>query len=294
QSDRPSPPAPGQVPHKKGPPVCPFANFQTMCGNSFLKILGGADAQEGRWPWQVSLRINNRHVCGGSLILAQWVLTAAHCILSRFHYSVKMGDVSVYTRNTSLIIPVENIIVYPEFRTLRTVQNDLALLHLLYPVNFTSNIQPICIPQQTFQVEAGTRCWVTGWGKLKESVESVPSETLQEVEQYIILYKKCNEMIRSYMPSTTELVLEGMICGYNQKGKDACQGDSGGPMVCEYNATWIQVGIVSWGVGCGREGIPGVYTATSPYSKWMVAVVNQATSLYSVVFLILLLCFVQP
>jgi hypothetical protein len=51
-----------------------------VCGRPILKIVGGSKAEEGKWPWQVSVRIRHMHVCGGSLITSQWVLTAAHCI----------------------------------------------------------------------------------------------------------------------------------------------------------------------------------------------------------------------
>lgn len=85
-----------------------------------------------------------------------------------------------------------------------------------------------------------------------------------------------------------------MVCGYKEQGKDSCQGDSGGPLACEYDDTWVQVGIVSWGIGCGRRGLPGIYTEIGVYSKWLMAVVAQATCSYPAVFLILLLHLLRP
>uniref|UniRef100_A0A2K6BUF0 Peptidase S1 domain-containing protein n=1 Tax=Macaca nemestrina TaxID=9545 RepID=A0A2K6BUF0_MACNE len=81
------------------------------------------------------------------------------CVFDRLRYSVKMGDRSVYKENTSVVVPVRRAFVHPKFSTVIAVQNDLALLRLHHPVNFTSNIQPICIPQENFQVEARTRFW---------------------------------------------------------------------------------------------------------------------------------------
>ncbi|WP_213011408.1 trypsin-like serine protease, partial [Paractinoplanes toevensis] len=47
---------------------------------------------------------------------------------------------------------------------------------------------------------------------------------------------------------------------------DTCQGDSGGPMVGrDAHGDWVQVGIVSWGLGCARDGYPGVYTQISTF-----------------------------
>uniref|UniRef100_A0A667GLL0 tryptase n=1 Tax=Lynx canadensis TaxID=61383 RepID=A0A667GLL0_LYNCA len=260
------------------------------CGQVNAKILGGQEAEDGKWPWQVSVRIRGKHVCGGSLITQQWVLTAGHCILSRFHYNVKMGDRSVYKEITSVVVPVRDIIVHPQLSVVGTIQKDLALLQLLYPVNFTMTIQPICIPQKTFRVETGTTCWVTGWGRKEEYGGDLITSVLHEVDQDIIHHEKCNEMIQKAMKTTRNVVLEGMLCGYKGAGKDSCQGDSGGPLVCKFKDTWVQVGLVSWGLGCGRGNVPGVYTDIAAYSKWIVEVINRAASLYPVVFLIPLLC----
>ncbi|XP_043443180.1 putative serine protease 42 isoform X2 [Prionailurus bengalensis] len=275
-------------------PVSQLVGLIPGCGQVNAKILGGQEAEDGKWPWQVSVRIRGKHVCGGSLITQQWVLTAGHCILSRFHYNVKMGDRSVYKEITSVVVPVRDIIVHPQLSVVGTIQKDLALLQLLYPVNFTMTIQPICIPQKTFRVEAGTTCWVTGWGRKEEYGGDLITSVLHEVDQDIIHHEKCNEMIQKAMKTTRDVVLEGMLCGYKGAGKDSCQGDSGGPLVCKFKDTWVQVGLVSWGLGCGRGNVPGVYTDIAAYSKWIVEVINRAASLYPVVFLIPLLCLVLP
>lgn len=47
------------------------------------------------------------------------------------------------------------------------------------------------------------------------------------------------------------------------------QGDGGGPLVCEKDDQWYQVGIVSFGIGCGRRNVPGVYTNVEAYGPWI-------------------------
>lgn len=44
------------------------------------KIVGGYDAKNGEFPYQVSIRINNKHFCGGSILNQYYILTAAHCL----------------------------------------------------------------------------------------------------------------------------------------------------------------------------------------------------------------------
>ena len=70
--------------------------FFIGCGNrpAGARIVGGVDAQAHSWPWQISLRVNGQHTCGGSLIKPDWVVTAAHCVAGSKNtsgYTVVLG-----------------------------------------------------------------------------------------------------------------------------------------------------------------------------------------------------------
>uniref|UniRef100_A0A8C8YSK6 Peptidase S1 domain-containing protein n=1 Tax=Prolemur simus TaxID=1328070 RepID=A0A8C8YSK6_PROSS len=237
-----------------------------------MRIVGGSPAPERKWPWQVSLQTSDKHICGGSLITNRWVMTAAHCIHGHLEYTVKMGDTNVKHHSTSaVVVPVEDIVIHQYYNSF-TLQNDIALALLAFPVKYSTHIQPVCLPEKTFMVKTDTECWVTGWGKLNQKGETMKQD-----------YRRVGQLVK-----------EGMVCGYNAQGKDACQGDSGGPLVCELNDAWIQVGIVSWGIGCSSKGIPAVYTEVSFYKDWVNSRLSQASCPDSEGFLVLFLCLVLP
>ncbi|ELR52711.1 Serine protease 42, partial [Bos mutus] len=238
---------PSGAPGTSGAPESP-------CGRRTSRIVGGRPAAEKKWPWQVSLQVNQKHICGGSLIGSRWVLTAAHCIFGHVEYTVKMGITQLQQTSTMAVtVPVQDIVIHKHFNPIGIIENDIALALLAFPVNFSASIQPVCLPEKAFMVQAGTECWVTGWGKVKEEdVPQASTQELQEAELNILRYETCNEVLSEKLESQFDVVKEGTVCAISSKGKDACQGDSGGPLVCEFNNSWVQVGIVSWGIGCGR------------------------------------------
>nr|XP_037859979.1 serine protease 44-like isoform X2 [Chlorocebus sabaeus]XP_037859980.1 serine protease 44-like isoform X2 [Chlorocebus sabaeus] len=268
--------------------------FSQACGHRVSRIIGGLPALNRKWPWQVSLQTQDKHLCGASLIDRRWVLTAAHCVFSDLEYKVKLGDTNLNAGSeNALVIPVKDII-FPSNFDFASLTNDIALALLAYSVNYSSHIQPVCLPKELFEVETGTECWVTGWGRVSESVSGSGPFVLREAELNILRHEQCREMIKKKSVAKSKMVTRGTVCGYNDQGKDSCQGDSGGPLVCELNGTWFQVGIVSWGVGCGRKGYPGVYTEVSFYKKWIIDHLRQASCLNSADSLILVLCLMMP
>uniref|UniRef100_A0A8C0AAU7 Peptidase S1 domain-containing protein n=1 Tax=Bos mutus grunniens TaxID=30521 RepID=A0A8C0AAU7_BOSMU len=264
---------------------------QGTCGHRKMRIIGGMPAPDRKWPWQVSLQINNEHVCGGSLIAPQWVLTAAHCIFGFEEYTVRMGS-TLLLPQSGMVIPVRDIVCH-SFYDVRTLINDIALVLLAHSVNYSAFIQPVCLPEKNFEAETGTRCWVTGWGRQMEDVKVLP-EILQETDQILLRHTLCNKKLQAHLGYRRTLVRKGMICGYHEDLKSPCKGDSGGPLVCEFNDTWVQVGIVSWGIACGRSELPIVYTEVSMYKDWIIDHIIKVSSCASAGFLILSLSLVLP
>ncbi|XP_013912145.1 PREDICTED: serine protease 27-like [Thamnophis sirtalis] len=242
------------------------------------RIVGGQPASEGAWPWQAGLTVLNITFCGGTLIDKNWVLTAAHCFSwmpeGFEEIFVGLGHHQLMNpSNNSKKFGIQQIIPHPNYSANDTMY-DIALVELNDTVDITKYILPMCLPESSVKFPDNTSCWITGWGRTDSKVDLEPPKNLQEVEISIINTDYCNSIYNmfniSILPHSP--IRDGMICaGSFEGGKDSCQGDSGGPMVCQCdgNENWLLTGIVSWGLGCGIAGVPGVYTSVAHYADWI-------------------------
>ncbi|XP_062982219.1 coagulation factor VII [Elgaria multicarinata webbii] len=230
------------------------------------RIVGGYTCPHGECPWQALILHGLQEKCGGVLLAPSWVLTAAHC-LNHVHQSaltIKLGKHKVNRAEESeQKSKVAEMFIHEKY-TAKTVDNDIALLRLATPVNFTDYVVPICLPQPRFAarilsfVEYST---VSGWGRLLEG--GATSVALMRVQVPKMHKPECVQHTRFNISNN-------MFCaGYLNGTKDACEGDSGGPHVTKYKDTWFLTGIVSWGRGCAAVGTYGVYTKVFKYFEWI-------------------------
>ncbi|XP_004704472.3 coagulation factor VII [Echinops telfairi] len=241
---------------------------------SLGRIVGGVQCPRGECPWQAALMLKGKLQCGGVLLDATWVASAAHCfnkIYRRTWKSVKVvlgeHDLGI-EEGTEQERYIAQMIVPDKYRIGR-VNHDIILLRLSTPVNFTDYVVPLCLPDKKFSEQTLAYIKfssVSGWGQLL--YKGSTAVELMTINVPRLMTQDCKENAKRSI-NAPELT-ENMFCAGDLDGhKDACTGDSGGPHFTKYRSTWYLTGIVSWGEGCAAIGHVGVYTRVSKYIEWL-------------------------
>ncbi|KAH9390643.1 hypothetical protein TYRP_022879 [Tyrophagus putrescentiae] len=275
-------------------------NQTSNCGlknaGSLGMVVGGTATAPHEFPWAVGLLYDGRLICGGTLLSARTILSAAHCVSSggvgrpAERYTVLVG---AHNRTSSgRRLPVQQILWHSRYSEL-SLQNDIALLILAEPIDLevmAEVARPICLPNRTDDSTGssltGRMATVVGWGATAEGGSRLP-ELLQQVALPVISNWRC---MLAYLPLPNFPIRSGQICaGYDDGGKDSCQGDSGSSLAlplpltlgreggkgagagAEGEQRWTQIGVVSWGMGCARARKPGVYTRVTSHLDWIQA-----------------------
>merc|ERR1712179_632623 len=237
------------------------------------RIVGGHEAEEHEWPWQVALFIDDAWFCGGSLINENYVLTAAHCVDGASYFDIMAGahNVRASSEPHRVEITSYNGWTHPQWNT-ADLSNDLALIELPSPIDFNDYIKPSCIPSKGDTADVSELVTCTGWGKPSDSAGGI-SPVLRMVEDRpIISNAECNGVYG--------IVGSGVVCIDTTGGKGTCNGDSGGPLNMKSSMKgagdkWKQVGVVSFGASAGCEvGYPAGFTRTEYYLDWVCSETN--------------------
>ncbi|WP_250027723.1 S1 family peptidase [Paractinoplanes maris] len=214
-------------------------------------VIGGLVAPQGMFPWAVRLSMG----CGGTLIEPRVVLTAGHCVDGTGQSDsirVTAGVTDLKSRRAQTARSVR--VIRAEGFIDETRGDDWAVVRLDRPLRLPT----VALAKDA--IGAG-QFVVMGWGQTREaSIEQ--EERLHYASVPIVPDEKC---AAAYQKAAVALVPDEQLCAGSTTA-DTCQGDSGGPMVGHgRHGEWVQVGIVSWGLGCARDGFPGVYTQLSTF-----------------------------
>lgn len=244
-----------------------FPFFTGIKDDENAKITGGSDADISDFPWQVYLEAGD-YTCGGSIISNNWIITAAHCTKNDYDETISASEMALIVgannpRSTldGKIYRVSEVIVHENYDS-NTLNNDIALLKLKEPINYT-NAEPIKLVSakdaSAGATDPGVMSWVTGYGITRVHPETYPA-TLQQVRLPIVSNSQASTVWKS-IPATD------LMAGYLNGNKDACTGDSGGPLVVPVEGGYKLAGMVSW--GSSNCNTYGAYTRLSLFESWI-------------------------
>lgn len=226
-------------------------------------VVGGSTTTAAAYPYIMQITDSSQsQFCGGTLVSATKVVTAAHCMVGETTSSVRVVGGRTYRNGTNgTVSRVSKIWINPSYSD-ATEGDDVAVLTLSTSMPYTT--LPYVASTETSLYAAGTTARILGWGTTSAGGSS--SNQLRTATVPVTSDATCRTAYGSSYIATD------MVCaGYTSGGVDTCQGDSGGPLVIGGKLA----GIVSWGEGCAEASYPGVYTRLTTFSSLVTTQVNS-------------------
>ncbi|XP_041980977.1 serine protease snake-like [Aricia agestis] len=260
-------------------------------------IFGGIGAKPKEFPHMgaVGWRAKNTtqkwvYKCGSTLISDKFLLTAAHCsklVLSRTKDVVNsvpevvmLGLENLETdefdiHGKPILQEIERIIVHPLYAPPKKY-NDIALIEMKTAVRFAPEVQPACLWSREDVEVPGQNVTITGWGTTESGDQA---HLLQKAVVDVLENRQCDQLLQDTRNRNWHGLVESQLCaGKLEGGVDTCQGDSGGPLQTiipteTEGKIYRIMGVTSFGIKCGVQKRPGIYTRVSTYVDWIEGIV---------------------
>ncbi|XP_037039761.1 brachyurin-like [Bradysia coprophila] len=236
------------------------------------RIANGQPANQNQIPHQcVVLSPVGRafSLCGGSIISAEWVLTAAHCAVGYYQYNLRFGSITS-TIGGQVQTSFESI-SHPDYNS-KNLNNDIAIISIPTPLTFSPSIQSIRLPTNS-QIGSTFRdvsAVVSGWGTTSHG--SSTSQTLNWAGMRVISNGECSDVFGA------DVVVDHVVCATGSGGptQGHCPGDSGSPLTILEGGVRTQIGVVSFGAAAGCDLLyPSGYMRTANFIHW----INEQTGI---------------
>lgn len=243
-------------------------------GNLDSKVIGGTNANQGEFPWQLSQQRQSgtswSHSCGASLLSNTRALSAAHCVDGAAVANIRV-IAGLHSRSNTAGTQTSNcarLVMHAQYNQgTATFANDIAIIHLVTAITTGSGIQFATLPANNNNNYAGTTCVISGWGRTSSS--NVLPDILQKASIQVLTTAQCNTRLQGVGNAW-----DNHFCLYDAANNiGSCNGDSGGPCNCPDGGSTVVAGVTSWGVssalGNCLQTYPSVYTRTSAYLSWI-------------------------
>lgn len=254
-------------------------------------VVGGGGADVANFPFMASLMFEYDSqpgtiypFCGGSVLDATHILTAAHCVYDTAPYQVSSMKVAIDANNAQDMLIAQKVAVkniyYPSNYNDSTLINDVAVLELSQPLPTYSSSHQVALSDSLMSYRMINETFtIVGYGRLDSETKNASLDFLKAEVEYVIP-SDCN-IWANFTTSNKQICAKGNSFDGSNLVTATCQGDSGGPLVWLDGGIKKQIGIVSFGPAvCGDDTLAAqsVFTDVSQYKDWILKAKNGEIS----------------
>ncbi|XP_077260637.1 chymotrypsin-2-like [Temnothorax americanus] len=242
-----------------------LATIVAVYGDEPEQLVNGIPANIEDYPHSVSIRVNNNHICGGSIIDKQYILTAAHCVVPLIRDSKKMQSTTVvagsaYLNSGGKAYKVQRLWIHENYNPNSPsgrAPYDIGLIKLTLPIQFGPKVRQIGLPRRNIAENDGVT--IAAWGAM--GLGKPIHKNLQKLYANAMLPQECQQYHGNSM-----LIHNNEFCTLISYGTGLCTGDSGSGLL--RNSDRTIVGLVS-GVRPCAIGYPDIYTNVYTFVPWI-------------------------